>query len=305
MKKQCLLLIILTILIVINAQACEICGCGNSNFQIGMLPAFNKGFMGFRYSASRFSSHVKDEPSEFSRDNFQTLELWGGYNFKKLQVMAFVPYVLSKKKSDDGVTTSNGMGDLMILINYKILSATLLGRNDNTTIRHELYLGGGIKLPTGLNQVNTNDPEFNIGDFNSQAGTGSLDYIVNATHNFMWNNNGIVTNVAYRINTANAQDYKFGNRTYVNSVYYYTFTKAETKLKPNAGFNYQSNAINKFQKKEIADSNGYNFNATLGLNIVRNKIGFNAMTFIPIAQNNYDGQTKLKSRFLVGVTFSI
>jgi hypothetical protein len=105
MKKQSLLLIILFLLVFINSYACEICGCGHSNFQIGLLPNFNKAFVGFRYSYSGFKSRVKNEPSEFSRDNFQTMELWGGYNFKKLQVMTFVPYVMSRKVSDDGVTS--------------------------------------------------------------------------------------------------------------------------------------------------------------------------------------------------------
>jgi hypothetical protein len=288
-----------------HAHACEICGCGHSNFQIGLLPTFNKGFVGYRYSYSRFNSSVKHEPSEFSHDYYQTMELWGGYSHKKIQMMAFLPYVFSKKISDDGQTQNNGLGDLMILINYKIFSFNHLTKNEKTTVLHELYLGGGAKLPTGRSKINVSDPEFNIGDFNSQAGTGSVDYMLNATYNFLWNNNGIVTNVAYRINTSNNDDYKFGNRTYLSSAYFYTFTKEKSKLRPNVGINYQSNSVNKFQDLKVEDSNGYNLNATVGINIIRKKIGFNAMTFIPMTQDNYDGQTKLKSRFLVGVTFSI
>jgi hypothetical protein len=192
----------------------------------------------------------------------------------------------------------------MVLVNYKILSTTSLNKNEKTSIRNEIYLGGGIKLPTGRNQVNTNDAEFNIGDFNSQSGTGSVDYIFNATHNLSWNKSGIVTNVAYRINTANGQKFQFGNRSYASSSYYYTITKSNTKIMPNAGMNFQSNAVNKFEGEDVQDSNGYNLNSTVGLNVVRNKIGFSAMIFIPVAQNNYDGQTKLKSLVMMGVTYS-
>jgi hypothetical protein len=305
MKKRFLLFVILFPLTIITSTACEICGCGHSNFQIGLLPTFNKGFIGFRYNFSQFNSHVKDEPSEFSHDYFQTAELWGGYSYKKLQVMAFAPYVISRKESDDRVTTSNGIGDFMILLNYKVLESASAVQNDQTTIKHELYFGGGVKLPTGKNRVNPTSPEFNMGDFNSQAGTGSMDYIINTTYNFRWNNSGIVTNAAYRLNTANNQDYKFGNRVYVNTAYYYTFTKNEVKIKPNAGVNYQSNVANTFQKAEVENSHGYNLSSTIGVNVLRNKIGFNAMSFIPLAQNSYDHQTKLKSRFLIGVTFSI
>lgn len=260
--------------------------------------------MGFRYSASRFSSHLRDDASEFSHDYYKTLELWGGYNFRKLQVMGFMPYVISRKESDDGITNASGFGDLLLLVNYKIWSTTSLSENEKVTVRNELYVGGGIKLPTGVNRVDTDNPDFNIGDFNSQAGTGSVDYIFSVTHNLMWNRSGIVTNVAYRVNTANQQDYRFGNRTYINTSYYYTFTKAATKIKPNVGINYQINAINKFEGAEVEDSNGYNFNSTVGVNVLRKKIGVNAMAVIPVKQDMYDGQTKLQSRILLGVTYS-
>jgi hypothetical protein len=304
MKNHILSIFIILLLTTSASFACEICGCSNGNFQIGLLPNFNKGFMGIRYSYSHFTSQVKSDPTQFSNDFYKTVELWGGYSFKKMQVMAFLPYVISRKESDDGVTVSNGIGDLMLLVNYNIWKSTHLTKSEKTTIMHDLFIGGGVKLPTGVNSVNTTSSTFNIGDFNSQAGTGSVDYMVNATHNVMWNNSGIVTNVAYRINTANPQGYRFGNRAYVSSAYYYTFTKSSFKIKPNVGINYQSNSVNKYSGDQVADSNGYNFNATAGLNVLRKKIGANVMAFIPVSQNNFDGQTKLVSRFLVGMTYS-
>jgi hypothetical protein len=304
MKKHHILIFIIFISLSLDGYGCEICGCSHGDFQIGLLPNFNKGFLGYRYGYSRFNSRVKDEPSEFSRDFYQTMELWGGYNFKNLQVMTFVPYIFSRKESDDGVTSSRGAGDWMVLLNYRIFTTTALSENEKRTVQNEIYVGGGIKLPTGVNQVNVSDPEFNIGDFNSQSGTGSVDYILSLTHNLMWNNNGIVTNIAYRINTANQQAYRFGNRAYVNASYYYTFRKSVTAIKPNIGINFQRNGINTFAAAEVEDSNGYNLNSAVGVNVVRKKIGFSATAFIPLAQNNFDGQTKLKSRMLLGLTYS-
>ncbi len=304
MTRSFSLTLILSILFVSGGFACEICGCGNSNFQIGLLPNFTKGFIGYRYTTSQFNSVLRTDATQFSHDYYKTMEVWGGYNFGKFQVMAFMPYVFSRKVSDDGVTTSNGAGDLLQLVNYRIISSTSLSKDERVSLRHDLFLGGGIKLPTGINRVDTGNPNFNIGDFNSQAGTGSVDYLFNLTHNMMWNRSGIVTNVAYRINSANRQGYEFGNRTYVNTAYYYTFTTWNVKIKPNAGVSYQSNAINKFQGAVVKDSNGYNLNFTAGVNVLRNKIGFNAMAFVPVAQNIYDGQTRLQSRILLGLTYS-
>src|SRR6478609_9753494 len=302
--NKSLMTVLLFMAVVFRSYACEICGCSTSNFQIGLLPNFNKGFMSVRYTASSFHSQVRDQTSEYSRDYYKTMELWGGYNIKKLQVMAFAPYLFTRKESDDGVTTLNGIGDMLLLANYKILSATTLTHNEKSSMRNELFAGGGIKLPTGVNRVNPQDPDFNIGDFNSQAGTGSIDYMLTLTHNMMWNNSGIVTNVAYRINTANQQQYKFGNRAYVNSSFYHTLTSGDTKIRPNAGINFQVNGINYLEGAEVEDSNGFTLNSTLGVNVLRKTIGMNAMVAIPITQNMYDGQTKLQSQFLLGVTYS-
>lgn len=304
MKKHSPLIILIFVLIPMSNYACDICGCGNGNFQIGLLPNFRKGFLGFRYSFSHFHSQLKTAPTQFSNDYYQTMELWGGYNLKKLQIMTFMPYVISNKQSDDGITNLKGVGDLMVLINYKILESTSLSNNEKVTVRHELFLGGGIKLPTGFNKIDTSKPNFNIGDFNSQAGTGSIDYLLNTTYNLMWNRSGIVTNVAYRINSTNQQEYRFGNRSYVNASYFYSITKSNTTIKPNTGINYQNNSTNSFSGIKVENSNGYNVNSTVGVNILRNKFGINAMAFIPVAQNNYDGQTKLKSRILFGITYS-
>ena len=305
MSKSLALTTLLFVGVIFNNYACEICGCSNGNFQIGILPNFSKGFIGYRYSTARYSSQLSTDATQYSHDYYKTMELWGGFNIKKIQVMAFMPYIFSKKKSDDGNTSTNGVGDLLLLVNYKIFSSTSLVNSEKTTLRNDIYIGGGVKLPTGVNRVDTGNPDFNIGDFNSQAGTGSVDYIFNVTHNIMWNNSGIVTNAAYRINTSNKEDYRFGNRAYINTSYYYTFTKGNTKIKPNAGINYQSNAINSYEGAKVDQSNGYNLNTTIGINVIRNnKVGFNAMAFIPTTQNMYDGQTKLKSRILLGVTYS-
>ena len=38
---------------------------------------------------------------------------------------------------------------------------------------------GGIKALAGVNIVDSNGADFNIGDVNSQASTGSIDYLPN------------------------------------------------------------------------------------------------------------------------------
>jgi hypothetical protein len=302
--RKTLFCILLVLVEALPSVACEICGCANSNFQIGLLPSFNKGFIGVRYTSSEFSSQLSTDPSQYSHDSYRGIDLWGGYNFNKLQVMGFIPYLFNRKVSDDGTTKSTGMGDALILVNYKIVASAYLNKSETGSVRHEVFVGGGIKLPTGIARVDTSNPEFNIGDFNSQAGTGSTDFLFTITHNLMWSRSGVVTNYSYRLNTTNKQDYRFGNRMYFNSAYFYSIKTGPFSIKPNAGINCQTNQVNTYSGTAIEGSDGYILSAIVGANLLYGKMGFNASGFLPFVQNNYNGQTKMDSKIMLGVTYS-
>lgn len=278
--------------------ACPFCGCGNSNFQVGVLPTFSKAFVGVRYSYAQYNS-LSADGTQFSNDYFHSVELWGGYQFKRIQLMAFVPYLSLHKTSDDGVADSKGIGDVLLLANYKVTSEKKLG-----TAKQSLWLGGGIKLKTGKYQVDTSDPAFTAGDFNSQVGTGSTDFLVNAIHNLLWNSQGVVTNVAYRINTANDQQFRFGNRVYVNAAYFHSWPIAMTTIRPMLGLNFSANENNHFEGQVVEGSKGYVLSGLAGVNVQRNNIGVLLNGFLPVAQDLYDNQTHFHSRASLALTYS-
>jgi len=281
--------------------ACPFCGCGNSNFQIGILPTFSKAFISVRYSYAHFKT---DSSSQYSRDYFHTTELWGGYNFGKFQVMAFVPYLTIHKLSDDGDVNTSGLGDVTVLGNYQVFSKTKNGTDTKSSISNTLWLGGGIKLPTGQSTVDVTDLEFTVGDFSGTPGTGSTDYIINAMHNLIVGNNGIVTNFAYRINTANPQQFQYGHRIYFSTAYFRSLPIGTMVIRPTLGLNFVVNEANRYQGQEVDGSRGYLLSGMVGVNLQKGKVGLLINASLPMLQDFYHGLTQFKERESVALTYS-
>lgn len=285
----------------VSLLACPFCGCGNSNFQIGLLPTYTNAFVGVRYTYTHFNT-LSSDGDQFSHDYFHTTEIWGGYKAGKFQVMAFVPYVVSHKSSDDGIIDNAGLGDVLLLSNYQIFSfdEPKNGKAYNNT----LWLGGGIKFKTGASEVDVTDPAFTVGDFTSTPGTGSTDFLLNASHNLVMGNNGIVTNVAYRINGTNAQDFRYGNRLYLNTAYFHSWPVGVLVVRPQAGLNLVMNEMNRYQGQDVTGSDGYVLSGNLGVNVQWNKVGLLANGFLPLSQDLFNYQTSFESRAMVALTYS-
>lgn len=301
--KKSLLLLIFCALLTFTARACPFCGCGNSNFQIGLVPSFNKGFIGIRHTYSSFKT---DSGSQFSRDRFYVTELWGGYNLGKFQVMAFVPYVAINKQSDDKPTVTQGIGDITALGLYQVLNTNSGPLNEKgLVVRNQLWAGGGVKLHTGQSAVDLSDPSFTVGEFSGTPGTGSTDVLFNINHLLLVNKQGLVTNLAYRLNTNNSQQYRYGNRFYASTAYFYDWKLDHVDIRPTAGLNFVSNGQNSFQDQAIANSNGYVLTGSVGVNVQYGKVGLLVNGFKPVSQSLFNGLTKLNDRVSVALTLSI
>ncbi|MBS1508490.1 MAG: hypothetical protein JSS79_17760 [Bacteroidetes bacterium] len=295
--KRVSLTFLFVLFTVFSMLACPYCGCGNSNFQIGVLPTFSNAFVGVRYSYAHFKT---DSSSQFSRDYFHTTEIWGGYKVGKFQVMAFVPYLSIHKWSDDGDVNSSGLGDVTLLGNYQLLYKS----NSASSRSQALWVGGGIKLPTGQSKVDTEDPGFTVGDFSSTPGTGSTDYLLNANHNWLSGKNGLVTNLTYRINTKNNADFQYGNRIYLSTAFFHSINAGPLVIRPTAGLNLVKNAVNKFQGQEVSGSDGYILNGMAGFNLQKGNMGILVNGFLPLSQDIYHGLTQSMGRASVALTYS-
>jgi len=298
--KRKIFFVFLFVITVHHLSACDVCGCSSGNYFLGPTPQFGKQFIGLRYSFRSFNTVLSNNSSQYSKDLYQTTELWGGLKLnKKFEILAFVPFNINHSTTDDGVKTNNGLGDITVIGNYNIFSNESLC-SDSVNFSHQLWFGAGVKLPTGKFNVDTS---IIVASANDQAGTGSYDFLITASYNYMLHNWGLTSNVTYKINQA-ASDYRFGNRFDATIFGYHSFTSNKNSISPNIGLLYENLKPNQFASEDVISTGGYALLGAIGLEARFDKIttGFNLQ--LPLAENISDGQTKINIRGMLHLTYA-
>lgn len=270
---------------------------------IGILPQFNHKFIGVRYHFNSFYTHLNNDPTQFSRDFYQTVEIWGGWNFgKRVQVLTFVPYNTNHQKSDEGAVDLKGLSDILLLANYKLLDINSVS-NNNKIISQQLWMGVGIKLPTGKFEIEDTDPDV-ASVANRQLGSGSTDILLNAMYNVHINHIGVNTSASYKINSTNKEDYKFGNKLSASSFVYYALALSKTIISPNLGLLYEQTEGSELQNSKIDLTAGSLLQGSIGAEISFSKITVGVNTQFPFAQNFSENQTKAKIKGMAHISFA-
>jgi hypothetical protein len=303
MRKALLILLVLQT-IAAGTSACDVCSCSSGGSYYGILPQFQKHFIGVRWTGRSFTSHhppsnIADQialpPSE---ENFNTVELWGRfYPVKRVQVFAFLPYNIFNKNENGNTTTVNGLGDAMLLANYAVINT---GDSMFKKVKHTLLLGGGAKFPTGKYNADKEGIELNP---NLQTGTGSFDFILNTNYTLRYNKAGMNAEFSYRLNTANKNDYRFGDKLNA-SLRFFTWLKTKSvSFLPNIGATFEHSE--KDLKSNVREyySGGNVVYGTAGIEtyLKRFNIGFTFQQ--PLYRNQNEGLVKAKQRYTANLTF--
>jgi len=298
--------IVIALLLLIGAQetkACEICGCGVGNYYIGILPQFKNRFIGLRYHYNHFNTRLQNDPSQYSKDYYQTVEIWSGWNIgKRFQLLTSVPFNFNHQESDEGISNLKGLGDVVVLMNYKLFdvnSKTSNGKN----IYQQLWLGGGVKLPTGKFEIDPNSSDI-ASMANMQLGSGSTDILLNGMYNVRVSKFGITTQANYKISTTNDDNFRFGNKFSANSFVSYSMTAGKTTISPNMGLLFENTDASKSAAEKIDLTGGSLFQGAVGVEFGINKITFGINAQLPLAQNFAENQTEQKIKGMAHVSFS-
>lgn len=296
MKKRFFLLLLVIFASANDSQSCDICGCGAGNYYFGMMPQFNKNFVGIRYRFSSFQSHIGLSASGLfeTKERFQSTEIWARYYpHPKIQLLAFIPYSFNSQTDNTTTRYLDGLNDIVIMGNYNIF------RTPQDTIvrvfKHNLLIGGGVKLPTGKHTYTETDLS-QVANPNFQLGTGSVDFLLNLAYTIRHKRFGLNADLTCKINTKNNQDYKFGNRVTSNVSLFYIQKIKKFGVMPHVGI-YMENSMEDIRQKDtVIDTGGYFVSNTSGLELYYNRFSIGVNYQIPLKQVLANGHIKGEQR---------
>lgn len=287
----------------ISDIGCDLCGC-----YMGIDPNYHLNIVGLRFHTFKFVTEAHtteslaqndhpDHEGTQSAEYYNNLELFGRYYITpKIKILFSVPF---SQNNIDGKTL-NGFGDAKLLAQYQIYNTDMNGK---TKYWQRIFLGGGIKLPTGVyNKTLTNgsvEPHF-------QPGTGAFDFIFTGTYisklleyDLGWSND-----VVYTVNTVNNNDYRFANRFNITSSFFYEADAGNFAFLPHAGVYFETAKEDRY-KGEIAEGSGGSvLFATGGLDIYYKKFSLDMTLQLPVNENLNGDQPENRFRIYTGLGYS-
>ena len=287
-----IIFILMALFINQKAKSCDVCCCSMGGTNLGILPQFHKNFIGLHYFNRGFSSEhtiLGTETKSISRELFQTTELRGRFHLnKKIQLFVLLPFNINRQTENNVTSTFAGLGDVTTFANYSIYN------NEDSLSKkwkHNLQLGGGIKLPTGSYKKLD---ESKILNPNIQTGTGSFDILIDAIYTVRYKKWGLNNTAFYRFNTTNSNDFKFGNRFTIASSFFYWANIKGYSLLPSAGINYEKADKDLHNSFIVDQSGGSSLFTTFGLDFYYHSFTFGVNYQLPVYQDNLITQSKLK-----------
>lgn len=286
----------------LSSAACDLCGC-----YMGVQPQVENNAIGLRWRYRFFSGNVPHfhgdgiahhhDDQEPSRDHYHTLDLYTRYYpHPKVQLYANVPYVSNVLYEGDKFKTFQGIGDAMLIAQYRLLFKDDMEKNRALL----LFAGGGIKLPTG----SYNKPE-NNGEIepHSQTGTGSIDYLINATFTSRRKKVGISADASYKINGTNKNGFRFADRFNASAHGFYWMKRDNLSFVPNAGFYFETAEMDQFNERDYLNTGGAILFGSVGFDFFIKKLKVSFTGQLPAYEHLTGYQLNNKFRIISGVAY--
>lgn len=274
-----------------SSKACDLCGGGSYNSNIGLWPNGNNHFVGIKSQGSSYHTRFHGGSGE-SKDVFLNTELWGRFLINSnWMITACLPLQTVWRNSTDYKSQYQSLGDASVSIAYsKQLGKDDKKNNQTTTI----YLAAGIKSPTGSQSLQAEGIMLPPG---LQPGSGSWDGLAMAVCNRFYANWGFGSELSARIARPNQEHYQLGHRLGATVKSYFKPEVQFADIWMSAGCDFEYNGPEKFYGDPVSDTGGTSVLANLGVNwISSNGLNIGIFGQLPVFQNLNQGMTRSSMR---------
>lgn len=292
-----------------SAVACDFCNC-----YLGLNPGYNKNTVGFRSSLRNTSleipgqnlrishfgeGHPVEDGGGMLEETFLGFELFARlYPTSKLQLIVNMPYSINTIDYNQQSETRSAFSDLTLMGMYQLANTTTL---DSMRVRHRLFGGAGIKLPTGKYKT-PEDVTIPMAD-HLYSGTGSFDVLFGVSYLGKFRNFGWNVDLNYKLNTKNSLDYKFGNTINLVPRVFYEYKLHSFILYPHLGVAFEKGAADEDDGLEQTDTGGQMIFGTGGLDVYYKMVSLSSDVRLPVYENMADGMPTDKSWFITSLNF--
>ncbi len=288
-----------------SANACDVCGGMSGSSSQGILPQYNRHFIGIQYKYAGFNTaHSVSEgyaTAFTSKQYYHTTQLTGRYYINRyMQLMAFVPYHFNSNIEGNLLTRYSGIGDVSLWANTTIIKTP----DTSDGLLHTLYAGAGVKAPTGKHISNAISLANEIPEL--QTGTGAWDIVLNTNYTVRKNNFGINLAASYTITSTSPLDnYKYGNKFSASLAGLYRINTGSFSFLPMAGMSYDISMHDRTDAKKTINVNtgGQLLYALMGVQAYYKGIGIQLYYLLPAAQHYGGGEITAKGKADAGVFF--
>jgi hypothetical protein len=284
----------MVMLCALQTKACDICGCGISNFNPYLFPHLSKNYVGVNYLHRIFRTTANN--GTVSREQYNSILFSMQFSpIKKIQITTQIPYVFNSMSFAQVKRIGNGLGDASVLINYNIWQKMTLKE------RHNLTLSTGVKMRTGKYVAAKED---NIAEHNFQLGSGSTDFLVSGSYRYALPKWVFSAVSSYKYNTQNADGYRLGD-VWTNGVtVIYRKDLANISLLPYLQIMNEQQMQDADDHTLINHSGGNVLYTGGGIDLSSKKITVGVNYQFAVAQNLAKGQIDVKPRLSAHFSFT-
>ncbi|MEZ5025867.1 MAG: hypothetical protein R2739_04730 [Chitinophagales bacterium] len=251
--------IIVLMLFVQNAYACDFCGCSPSVMSSDLANLQPQTSISTSTSYKLYQYLSSEEGLKQTHIVAQQISLsYAPKNWVELRTT--LPLVFIQNNYADSREKKFGVGDMNIFAAFKAWTKSPL--ESKREIGQLLNFGFGIEFPTGKNKQS-------IQELNQQFmfGSKSYDFLFSGIYSLSIRNFGFITNAFIKVNTPNKAGIRYGNNYTFQLLGNYAAMSKRATFIPNIGWKAEYTQKNLYHHIIQSKSGGYAFYFTYGLDV--------------------------------------